>query len=254
MADYWIKWYHEILDDPKMATLPDRLWRRFSELCLIAGKVGGNEKSGQLPDTRSLAWMLRMNTDELQLDLIQLSRTDLIEAIPNGWIIPKFNERQSAVPGHERTRQSRERKQKQQYDGSVTIALRSVTQNRTETETEHNRGLDAPQVPEKPELKIVLEVTGLLPDYMHEDEVIRNVQAVHNKRRLPLPELVAYLKEVYEAWCNGVTSDGRKYNPTNWKWLEWAITGYSPKPATLAAVPKTRKLTGPNGEVIEERL
>jgi len=30
MADYWIKLYHEIIDDPKMATMPDRLWRILS--------------------------------------------------------------------------------------------------------------------------------------------------------------------------------------------------------------------------------
>ena len=148
MADYWIKWYHEIIDDPKMATLPDRLWRRFSELCLLAGKLGGNEKSGTLPDTRQLAWMLRMSTDDLQLDLIQLSRTDLIEAIPNGWVIPKFNVRQSAVGVTERVRQHRDRKQKQQYNGDVTIEKRFVTQNtetEEETETEHkttSSGLD----------------------------------------------------------------------------------------------------------------
>ena len=29
---YWIKLYHEVLDDPKMALLPDRLWRRTIEL------------------------------------------------------------------------------------------------------------------------------------------------------------------------------------------------------------------------------
>lgn len=31
MADYWLKLYIEILDDPKMATLPDRVWREKVE-------------------------------------------------------------------------------------------------------------------------------------------------------------------------------------------------------------------------------
>lgn len=38
MANYWIKLYHEILDDPLMATMPDRLWRRTIE------KIDGKTK------------------------------------------------------------------------------------------------------------------------------------------------------------------------------------------------------------------
>ena len=48
MADYWLKLYIEILDDPKMAVLPDRLWRRIIELFLIAKKLHMN---GHLPET-----------------------------------------------------------------------------------------------------------------------------------------------------------------------------------------------------------
>ena len=59
MPDYWIKLYHEILDDPKMATLPDRLWRKVIEIFLIAGKLSP-DKSGQLPETNQIAWLLRM--------------------------------------------------------------------------------------------------------------------------------------------------------------------------------------------------
>lgn len=83
-----------------------------------------------------------------------------------------------------------------------------------------------PLIPEKPELKIVYEVTGLLPDYMNEENVIRNIRIVHNKRHLPVPQLTEYLKEVYEAWCAGKTTDGRPYNPANWHWLDWAVTGF----------------------------
>ena len=39
-SKYWIKLYHEVLDDPKMARLPDRLYRRCIEVFLLAGKSG----------------------------------------------------------------------------------------------------------------------------------------------------------------------------------------------------------------------
>ena len=43
---YWIKLYHEILDDPKMGRLTDRQYRRVIELFLMAGDC---EMDGGLP-------------------------------------------------------------------------------------------------------------------------------------------------------------------------------------------------------------
>lgn len=146
MADYWIKWYIEIIDDPKMATLPDRLWRRFSELCLLAGRLC-NDKSGLLPDTRQLAWALRMSSDELQTDLVQLAATGIIESVSGGWLIPNFRKRQQAATPTERVHQHRERKQKQQYYDNETDSKRNVTQiNRAETEHSRDRAKNTPPV------------------------------------------------------------------------------------------------------------
>jgi len=139
MADYWIKVYHEILEDPKMATMPDRLWRRTIEMFLIAGKLS-KDKSGVLPETNQIAWLLRMNTDDLALDLKQLESAGIIKRIENGWTVVNFEKRQAAVTGSERVQQFRKRQQNEQYYGDVTNVKRNVTQiNRvqnTETETE----------------------------------------------------------------------------------------------------------------------
>lgn len=136
-ANYWIKLYHEILDDPKMATLPDRLWRRTIELFLCAGRLG---KTGQLPPTNQLAWVLRTSTDELELDLRQIELTGIIKRNQDGWIVCQFAKRQAAVSDAERQRQHRDRSQKNQYYGSedVTNASRNVMEiNRlTDTDTE----------------------------------------------------------------------------------------------------------------------
>jgi len=141
MADYWIKLYHEILDDPKMATLPDRLWRRTIEIFLLAGKLSA-DKSGQLPETNRLAWLLRMSTDDLSMDMTQLSNAGIIKKNTDGWKVVNFEKRQSAVSDAERKRQQRERDNKNKYYGTeeVTNVSRNVTQiNRvqnTETESE----------------------------------------------------------------------------------------------------------------------
>jgi hypothetical protein len=84
-----------------------------------------------------------------------------------------------------------------------------------------------PPNPPQPELRIIHEVTGLYPDFMHEADVIRNVQVVHNKHRLAYPdELRDYLTEAYKAWCATKTTEGKPYNPSNWHWLDWAVTGF----------------------------
>lgn len=149
MADYWIKLYHEIIDDPKMATLPDRLWRRAIELFLLAGRLCP-DKSGDLPDVIQLAWLLRLPPDELSLDLAQLETVGIIKRTITGCHVVNFTKRQSAVPDADRQRQHRQRQQRQQYatvtpqennvTPPVTDLSRNVTQiNRdrlTEAETE----------------------------------------------------------------------------------------------------------------------
>lgn len=132
MADYWAKVYIEILDDPKMAILPDRLWRRIIELILVAKKLNS---AGHLPETRQIAWMLRMNPDDLEADMVQIAQTGIVEREVNGWYLPKFEKRQGPVPDVERKRQQREREQRREYYEGVTPQSRNVTQ-RTETDTE----------------------------------------------------------------------------------------------------------------------
>ena len=159
-ATYWIKLYLAILDDSKMAVLPDRLWRRTIELFLLAGLY---HKDGLLPDTNQLAWTLRMSTDDLTLDLQQIAATGIIERVVNGWMVVNFAKRQAASDPAERMRQMRERKQEQQYYGDVTDSLRDVTQiadNRL-TDTDTDTDTEAPD-PYFAMQRTIEGMTGLL--------------------------------------------------------------------------------------------
>jgi hypothetical protein len=147
MADYWMKLYMEILDDSKMATLPDRLWRRTIELFLLAKRYG---KNGELPEARQIAWMLRMDTDELSMDLQQIEATGIIQPIAGGWVVVNFAKRQASVSDAERKRQQRERDHKQRYynPADVTGASRGVTQStdaESDTESESDAEVDSKQ-------------------------------------------------------------------------------------------------------------
>lgn len=138
MAGYWIKLYHEILDDPKMATLPDDQWRKVIECFLIAGRVNN---AGELPPTKQIAWILRKDESEVEEALNLVAKTGIIEKTDLGWYIPKFARRQEKISGSDRTRMSRERKQKQQYycNDNVTQLKRNVTENRTDIDIEQIR-------------------------------------------------------------------------------------------------------------------
>ena len=74
-SNYWIKLYHEILDDPKMGRLPDSLWRRVTELFLLAGDA---DENGYLPCVESMAWRLRIDENVLIAELEQLADVGIV--------------------------------------------------------------------------------------------------------------------------------------------------------------------------------
>jgi hypothetical protein len=145
MADYWIKLYHEILDDPKMATMSDHLWRRTIELFMAAGRIN---KEGSLPSTKEVAWMLRTTEQDLAPDLEKIAANGIITKTDSGWFINKFSIRQAAVPDAERQRQHRERSHKAQYYGDdvVTDNVTSLSRNVTQIRSDQIRTDNPPQV------------------------------------------------------------------------------------------------------------
>jgi hypothetical protein len=129
-GNYWIKLYIEILDDSKMATLPDRLWRRVIELFLLAGKY---YKDGQLPDTNELCWSLRMPMDELDLDLKQIAQVGIINKTEAGWNVINFSKRQAKMAPSDKMRLYRDRiKRDQYYDDDSEDVTDCVTLSNTD--------------------------------------------------------------------------------------------------------------------------
>lgn len=110
-SKYWIKLYHEILNDPKMGSLPDNLWRRTIELFLLAGEL---DKGGELLDTAGIAWTLRLSCNEtLQKELQALQERNILTLQDNKiWFVTHFFERQKAVDVGDRVKKFREREKK----------------------------------------------------------------------------------------------------------------------------------------------
>lgn len=111
-SKYWLKLYHEMLDDPKMGRLPDRLYRRTIELFLLAGDM---DAVGHLPPLADIAWRLRIPEDALLEDLRGLAEVGIVAEYESGWLVVNFAKRQAPVPGAERVARYRERQRDDQY-------------------------------------------------------------------------------------------------------------------------------------------
>ena len=116
-SNYWIKLYHEILDDPKMMQMPEILFGRCIKLFLLAGD---ENKDGLLPSISDISWRLRIPEEEIESDLIELQKAGIANQDENGWRITKWKDRQRAATGSERTNRWRERKHRAEYKGVET--------------------------------------------------------------------------------------------------------------------------------------
>ena len=139
---YWIKLYHEILDDPKMGRLPDKLWRRTIELFLIAGDI---HLGGDLPAVGDMAWRLRLTEDELSLDLEQLERAGIISKDTDTYTVTNFSKRQDKVSNADRQSRYRGRKRTELLSGDDNETIKSqdsnddVTTRNADTDTDTDK-------------------------------------------------------------------------------------------------------------------
>lgn len=215
---YWIKLWIEILDDPKMATLPDRLWRRTIELFLCAGRMGRN---GALPESSQIAWMLRTTTDDLELDLKQLALTGIIQRTETGWMVTKFANRQAAIPDAERQRQHRDTKKKQQYYDTVTNQSQNVTQSRAEENQIQSRAeADTDNGYHLTPVGILSKASGLSAfpaDQVQWAEVIASLTEDYGEEKT-----IAAMRQACQQWISTKGQSGRYYNITNLGWINWA--------------------------------
>jgi len=89
----WIKLPVDLLNDPKMGRMSDRLYRRTIELLLIAGESWDNE--GILPSVEDMAWILRIDEAGLLDDLAALQKLDIVHEDKAGnWVVTHFAELQ----------------------------------------------------------------------------------------------------------------------------------------------------------------
>ena len=143
---YWLKLWIDILDDWKVAPLPDRLWRRFVECCLVAKKV---DDGGYLPAIEKLAFILRSEPVTLQTDLAALERETstgdqpgIVQCIEGRWFVTNLEKRQANMSATERKRKQRERDRGQSRASHADVTKGDVEDRGTEDQTTEDQRSD----------------------------------------------------------------------------------------------------------------
>jgi hypothetical protein len=208
MAYSWMKIYFEILDDPKMTTLPDFLYRRTIELFLLAGRNGDD---GKLQPVSHMAWMLRVDEKRLADNLRSLEKIGVVaETEPGQWVVVNFAKRQAAEDSTERVRAFRERKKKEivpetpmERDGNDNVTERYTDQNKkkilnTEREIDDPvaQKLDTCKFPLNPNAGVIIQ--GWKDDFP-DDVIIRAIDWAkqHGARSLSYVDQVVLTWKIY---------------------------------------------------------
>ncbi len=143
-SKYWIKLYHEILDDPKMMRMDEVVFARCIKIFLLAGKAND---SGYLPCTADIAWHLRLSDDEIEATLAELQRVNIIIRDGERWLVRRFAARNEAMPPAEKMRYYRQEQKSQEYHGeplpeSDEPVTNSVTNSHTESDKESDKEIE----------------------------------------------------------------------------------------------------------------
>jgi hypothetical protein len=135
---YWCKLWIEILDDPKMGRLDDRLWRIVVSCFLMAKEY---DQDGFLPELEDMAWRLHYEPEQLEIYLDEIAAQDnpIITMKDGRWFVVNFTKRQAPVDGAERTRSYRERKRIR--DAGLTYRHNSGDEPVTDCHTNSDDGV-----------------------------------------------------------------------------------------------------------------
>ena len=124
--NYWMKLWFDILRDPKMGMLPDRLWRRVIELFLLAGQNG---EDGLLPEVATIAWQLNKSVPAIVTDLQTIAEVGIVQEIEEGrWIVTNFKKRNEPVDSRKRIKDFRQRERYEKGNADETEVKRECNE------------------------------------------------------------------------------------------------------------------------------
>lgn len=123
----WLKLWGDILTDPKMGMMSDRLWRRTIELFLLASRQVPVD-DGSLPTVNEIAWTLRTDPEQLETEMIELMRVGVLSSVDGRWQVRNYDKWQAPMSDAERMRYYRRRqKVMEELEEGDTATVTNVT-------------------------------------------------------------------------------------------------------------------------------
>jgi hypothetical protein len=125
MSNRWFRFYHDVINDPKVLSLPEAMrWSWVAVLC------AASKNDGKLPEIQHLALMLRVSKQRAASILAALRQAGLVDKTETGFAPHNWEARQyKSDVSNDRVKRFRERK------CNVTSAV-TVTAPESDTETE----------------------------------------------------------------------------------------------------------------------
>lgn len=121
MKNYWIKLRHDILATPHVAMLRDRLWRRYIEMMLFAGKDG---KDGRLPTKDEMAWLLHVEAEQLETELNELAEHGLLSIIDGRHHVADFSDSQASSKHAQYMKEWRDKKRQEKQEEKADLQIK----------------------------------------------------------------------------------------------------------------------------------
>lgn len=116
----WVKLHVVMLDDPKVAAMPDPLFRTFVNLLVVAGRV---DQNGKLGTAEEIAYWLRKPLPEVENHIAALEECNVcvtkdgVTRLKNWQKFNRMAKSDKAKSVRERVRKSRENKAKAEKNG-----------------------------------------------------------------------------------------------------------------------------------------
>jgi hypothetical protein len=125
MSNRWFRFYHDVINDPKVLSLPEAMrWSWVAVLC------AASKNDGKLPEIQHLALMLRVSKQRAASILAALRQAGLVDKTETGFAPHNWEARQyKSDVSNDRVKRFRERK------CNVTSTV-TVTPPESDTETE----------------------------------------------------------------------------------------------------------------------
>jgi hypothetical protein len=138
LAQPWFRFYHEVLDDPKVQTLPPELFKFWTNtLCLAC------RNNGFLPDIKAVSFAFRCDEKYVSEMLQLLDEKGLLDKrfgklSPHKW----FERQYKSDTSTERVKRHREKKRN--VSPPLAVTPPEQIQNRTDTDTEQKGNKTTP--------------------------------------------------------------------------------------------------------------